>query len=227
MPLIPHFVPNVTLRDHVIPPVVIEVFALCVFLKDTEPVARFRLHLCTLPAVSLLTDWNLFLPGMLTRKLLTLLHETFPVCKQPLPYRSFLALGCLEFTLKRLVLTLKFLSRELACLYVALQSLYVALVSMDHDLELFSSPPLNTDVSLQTPRTPPPTQRRDGQVLLGLLQFFLKFLSSLPFTKSPRCQAPSCLPLTACFLSGHPSPLNFLTEQMYLCLLAITLALPT
>ena len=116
MPLIPHFVPNVTLRDHVIPPVVIEVFALCVFLKDTEPVARFRLHLCALPAVSLLTDKNLFLPGMLTRKLLTLLHETFPVCKQPLSYRSCLALGCLEFTLKRLVLTLQFLSHALACL---------------------------------------------------------------------------------------------------------------
>jgi hypothetical protein len=116
MPLIPHFVPNVTLRDHVIPPVVTEVLTLSAFLKNTEPVARFRLHLCPLRAVPLLTDWNLFLPGMLTRKLLTLLHETFPVCKQPLPYRSCLALGCLEFTLKHLVLTLKFLSRELACL---------------------------------------------------------------------------------------------------------------
>jgi hypothetical protein len=53
---------------------------------------------------------------MLTRKLLTLLHETFPVCKEPLPYRSVLSFGCLEFTLKRLVLTLQFLSHALACL---------------------------------------------------------------------------------------------------------------
>ncbi len=116
MSLIPPFVPNVTLRDHVIPPVVTEVLTLSAFHKNTEPVARFRLHLCALPAVSLLTDKNLFLPGMLTRKLLTLLHETFPVCKEPLPYRSVLSFGCLEFTLKRLVLTLQFLSHALACL---------------------------------------------------------------------------------------------------------------